>query len=337
MNTIYHLAFLLLFQFPFSVEKAPQSTLTASLSAKQQSLKKEKSGSANLVFRSTDGGQTWQDISKGLPLPLQDDYGFGSNDYFTDANGLHLTTGKGMYHSQPNATISYWKKEDLPYQHKNITPGKNGIYTYNYQGGIFFKKNGTSVWLPVFSNFKEKEIGNIFETAEGTIFISTNSSVFKSTDEGKTWKNLHVDGSNFAATNGVIIATNQKGIIRSTDGGETWALVIEEGGVGIAVESIEGGFAAITYNSTTKSRRIRTSYDGGKTWQAIDAGLPPDDSIACITQMGKFFFCGHPKGIYRSADNGKTWKLLLPSINNKVFNVSASGKVMYAILKDIGC
>ena len=63
-----------------------------------------------------------------------------------------------------------------------------------------------------------------------------------------------------------------RGIIRSTDDGENWALVISEGGVGIDVEQIKGGFAAITYSSASKTRRVRTSYDGGKTWQPIDAG-----------------------------------------------------------------
>jgi hypothetical protein len=50
--------------------------------------------------------------------------------------------------------------------------------------------------------------------------------------------------------------------------------VISEGGVGIDIERIEGGFAAINYSTVAKTRRIRTSYDGGKTWQAIDAGFP---------------------------------------------------------------
>ena len=75
-------------------------------------------------------------------------------------------------------------------------------------------------------------------------------------------------------SNGVLMATSSNGIIRSTDDGETWALVISEGGVGIDIEPINGGFAAITYNTQSNTRRVRTSYDGGKTWQPIDAGFP---------------------------------------------------------------
>jgi photosystem II stability/assembly factor-like uncharacterized protein len=138
-------------------------------------------------------------------------------------------------------------------------------------------------------------------------------------------------------SNGVQVATNGKGIIRSIDGGENWELVISEGGVGIDVERIKGGFAAITYSSASNSRRVRTSYDGGKTWQPIDAGLPASLSIASMIEVGENFFCGHPEGIFKSSNKGKTWELLLPSVDNKVFNLSVSGNVIYAIPRSGGC
>ena len=138
-------------------------------------------------------------------------------------------------------------------------------------------------------------------------------------------------------SNGGLLATSQQGILRSTDEGEHWDCVISEGGVGIAVERIKGGFAAITYNTASETRRVRTSYDGGKSWQPIDAGLPASLSIASIIQVGEYFFCGHPNGIFRSSDQGKTWQLLLPSIGNKVFNLSVSGNVLYAIPREGGC
>ena len=172
--------------------------------------------------------------------------------------------------------------------------------------------------------------------------------------------------------NGVLLAASSQGILRSTDDGESWALVISEGGVGIDIERIEGGFAAINYSTVAKTRRIRTSYDGGKTWQAIDAGLLPhgfidqilppvnanlpaqgfSDStwhpkdttvppvpayITTIIQVGENFFCGHSDGIYRSSDKGKTWKLVLPSVKGKMFILSVSGNVIYAIQMESHC
>lgn len=113
--------------------------------------------------------------------------------------------------------------------------------------------------------------------------------------------------------------------------------MLNEGGVGIAVEVIENGFAAINFNTSSESRRIRVSYDGGTSWQAIDKGIPASLSIASIKQVGKYFFCGHPDGIFRSADNGKSWELLWPSIGEKVFNLEVVDGVIYAVAMDGGC
>ena len=131
--------------------------------------------------------------------------------------------------------------------------------------------------------------------------------------------------------------------------------MIREGGVGIAIERIEGGFAAISCNTTTTSRRIHVSLDDGETWKAIDEGLRPSLFISSIKQMGKYLICSHPDGIFRSSDMGKTWNIVLPSLekhefkidtafrintfsdNRKVFKLYVSGSVLYAVAKLGGC
>jgi photosystem II stability/assembly factor-like uncharacterized protein len=325
---IYNLAFLLLLPYSFV------TPITHSL----RNPNKNKSEAANIVFKSTDGGQTWQDISEGLPENLQGD-GFERDGFFANDSGFHLRAGNGIYHSKPNSTAPFWKKEIFPDKQGSIAPGKTGIFAYNYDGQFLQKINGTGVWSPMYTNLQQREVRTVFETAGGTVFIGSNDGLFKSTNSGKTWKHVHTGGwvMKLVESNGVLLATSQGGILRSTDDGENWDLVISEGGVGIAVECIKGGFAAITFNTESSTRRVRTSYDGGKTWQPIDAGLPAQLSIASIIEVGEYFFCGHPTGIFRSSDKGKTWKLLLPSIENKVFNLFVSGNVIYAIPRDGGC
>lgn len=330
MNIIYNLAFFLVLQFLL-----PHTPHLPGCLQEQQT---EKTKADKIVFKSADGGQTWQDISEGLPKPVQGD-GNVREVFFANDHGLYLTAGNGIYQSKPNAKAPFWKKEIFFNEYSSIAPGKAGIIAYNYEGKISQQISGTSIWLPVYTNFHKSSIRNVFETTGGTIFIGTDSGLFKSTDSGKTWKHVHAGGwvMKLVESNGVLMATSMKGIIRSTNGGENWELVINEGGVGIAIENIQGGFAAITYNTTSETRRVRTSYDGGKTWQPIDAGLPATPLIASIIQVGENFFCGHPDGIFRSSDKGKTWKLLLPSIENKVFNLSVSGNVIYAIPRNGGC
>ncbi len=338
MNSHY-LACLLLFQFFFAfdpeVKFSPSSPLPDSL----QRQKTETRGAANIIFKSTDGGQTWQDISEGLPENLRVD-GIQRDGFVEKDSELYVRTGNGIYHRNPNSAAPLWRKEIFPGEQRSLAPGKTGVYAYDYSDGHFLQKtNGTSVWVPTYTSLQEKRVRMVFETDGGTIFIGSDQGLFRSTTGGKTWKQVQAGGwvMKLVESNGVLMATSQEGIIRSTDQGENWDLVISEGGVGIAVERITGGFAAITYNTESETRRVRTSYDGGKTWQAIDAGLPASLSIASIIQVGEFLFCGHPTGIFRSSDQGKTWKLLVPSIEDKVFNLSVSGNVIYAIPRAGGC
>ena len=335
---IYNLAFLLLFQFPLVGNEALEFPASSLITDSQQKLNINKPGVVNIVFKSTDGGQTWLDISEGLPENLQED-DIQQDGFFANENGLYLRAENGIYHSKPNSTAPFWEKEIVPDEHRSIAPGKIGIFAYNWNGKFLQKINGTSVWSPMYTNFQVKEVRTVFETAGGTVFIGCDNGLFKSTNSGNTWKQVHTGGwvMKLVESNGLFLATSQSGIIRSTDDGETWNHVISEGGVGMAVERIKGGFAAITYNTESETRRVRTSYDGGKNWQPIDAGLTATLSIASIIQVGEYFFCGHPTGIFRSSDKGKTWKLLLPSMENKVFYLFVSGNVIYAIPRNGGC
>src|SRR4249920_1961164 len=129
---------------------------------------RNKSGLVNIVFKSTDGGQTWQDISKGLPENLQKD-SIRGNSFFANDKGLFLRVGNGLYHSTPNATAPFWTKEIFPDEDSSINPGKNGIVAYNYWTVNVKKTNGTSVWSPVFDTFQIPVVRSAFETAGGAI------------------------------------------------------------------------------------------------------------------------------------------------------------------------
>jgi photosystem II stability/assembly factor-like uncharacterized protein len=297
----YLLSFFLLFPSLFSCNQTIKDPTASHLVDDLQTLKTGTTGTANIVFKSADGGETWQDISEGLPEGLRDDYDIGRNGFFVNENELWLTDGNGIYHCEPNSKAPSWTKE-----------------------------------------------------------------------VGKNWKQIHTGGgSKLVESNGVLLSTSDRGIIRSTDGGKNWELVISEGGVGIDVASIKGGFAAINYSTAAGTRRIRTSYDGGKTWQPIDAGFPGQAIIdsplrpinagnpaqasndsgwhpkeatptapeykTSIIQVGENFFCGHTDGIYRTSDKGKTWKLLLRSKKGKMFNLFVSGNVIYALQMENHC
>jgi photosystem II stability/assembly factor-like uncharacterized protein len=312
----------------------------------------------NIILQSKDGGQTWQDISHGLP-EIEQPEGF-----FAGASELYLRTNGVMYHSKSNLKTPVWEKENVPVQ--RIAFYREGVIAYSYDGYIYKKKYSSDPdsyqdWLPIYTSLKSTkkerhEVATIFEAADGTVFKSTGKSFAKSADKGQSWKLIQKGWvGDIVESEGVLLATGQQGIMRSTDKGEHWEWVISEGGVGIAIEQIEGGFAAIAYNTQTKSRRIHLSRDGGKTWQVISEGLQPSSNISSVKQIGSDLFVGHPEGIFRSSDKGKTWHrvhagfgnalhaLKFVSLNTapasveKVFNLHVSGKVLYAVAVLPGC
>ncbi len=327
-------AFLFLLPCVMSCQQAYEPFFAHSTQAMGQDSVRSQSPAAYAIYQSADAGQTWQDISEGLPK------GCIPNLFFADKGEVFLSAVQGIYRKTHDPNHICWEKEMFLEAPINaFSAGPADMIAYDTNGRFFKKGNGKDVWMPVFKDFQGSSVRTVFSARDGSVFIGCDNGIFKSADQGNTWKQVMSNGwaIHMAEANGVLLCTNTRGILRSTDGGEHWDVVLSEGGVGIAVEAIQGGFAAITYNAASESRRIRISTDGGKTWQAIDAGIPPSQLISSIKQVGNSFYCGHPKGVYRSDDGGKTWKLILPGVEGKVFNLSVCGGVVYAVLRDGGC
>lgn len=329
-----HLAFMLLALSLTACQQVEEKALASLSSNTATGLAVAKTGTANIVFQSSDSGQNWQDISAGLPE------GTKAFLFFAGKDELILGDDKGNYTTKTAPKSTKWEKElAMDQQLLSVSASPSGAIAINNNGQFFQQQQDKNVWMPIFTNFKSSLGRSVFTAKDGSIFIGADNGLFKSADQGKTWKHVMQDGwaFNMAESDGVLLCTNDGGILRSTDGGETWDVVLYEGGVGIDVEAIKGGFAAITYNTESESRRVRTSTDGGKTWQAIDAGLPPSKLISSIKQVGNYFYCGHPDGIYRCVAGGNFWELLLPTIGEKVFNLTVSEGMLYAVLQDGGC
>jgi photosystem II stability/assembly factor-like uncharacterized protein len=331
-----------------ALEYAPSSpTKDSSFTANPITTNDAEPAATNIILQSKDGGLTWQDISQGLPKNEEPE------DFFASESDLYLRVNDVMYRSESNLNTPVWEKENgLDQKSNSIAFNRSGVMAYNYDGQVYQKMSATGNWLPIYTNFKRHLMQTIFETTDGTVFIGSDHGLYKSTDKGRNWRLVKNEGwvTDIVESEGVLIGTGQNGIMRSTDNGEHWESVISEGGVGIAVERIEDGFASISYNTKTQSRRIRISLDNGKTWKAIDEGLPVSSSISSIKQLGKYLFCGHRDGIFRSSDMGKTWDIVHPSFDNmikitffnamnneRVFKLYVSRNVLYAVARNSGC
>ena len=241
--------------------------------------------------------------------------------------------------------------------------GSENIYFVGYTGGGVAKTEDAGItWKNVSDGFfKVGSIGEIAvsESDPNVIYVGTGEhavrgvmtsygdGVYKSTDGGKTWKNIGLEKSRHIsdiaihpANPEVVLVAAQgpvhgpggdRGVYRSTDGGATWkrTLFVDEN-TGISSLSMDMKNPRMVYAATWQHRRypwkvesggpgcaIWKSADGGETWNKIVEGLPKEMgkigvSVSRANPNRVYAIVEAEKskaGLYRSDDGGKKWNL----------------------------
>jgi photosystem II stability/assembly factor-like uncharacterized protein len=216
-------------------------------------------------------------------------------------------------------------------------PGNPDIlYVGAASSGLYKSVNGGITFDPVFESGRTLSIGAIavqpdnpdvvyVGTGEGAVrnSISFGDGIYKTTDGGRTWKNLGLTDSErfgrivihpsnpqvvLAAALGHAFGPNQeRGVFRSTDGGATW------------------------------QRTLFVNESTGASDVAID---PQDPNIVYagmyeyLRQPWSFRSGGPGSGLYRSTDGGVTWtKLTNPALKNGLPGAKLIGRVGVSIHK----
>lgn len=191
-------------------------------------------------------------------------------------------------------------------------PGDPAVYYFGANGGGVWKTtDGGTVWKPIFDSQSVASIGalalapsnpNIIYVGSGenNVYsdITYGNGVYKSADAGETWKHLGLEDTRHIARilvdprnpDVVLLAamghsygpSTERGVFRSTDGGRTWKRVLYKDDVTGAVDLCFAlGDSRIVYaalwHAIRKPGQIETSFGSGS-------------------------------GIYKSTDEGVTWK-----------------------------
>jgi photosystem II stability/assembly factor-like uncharacterized protein len=224
-------------------------------------------------------------------------------------------------------------------------PAKDHLYTIYmapWIGGLWKTTNNGTTWEPIFDGQSTGSIGavalaptkpNIVWVGTGDAFTSRSSyagdGIYKSTDGGKTWKNMGLRDSHhiariavhrtnpdivYVAVMGHLYSTNQeRGVFKTTNGGETWEKVLyinESVGVIDLVmnpEDPEILYAAAydkvrlpwqIINGGPESGVYKTT-DGGLHWRKLGGGLP----TGRIGRIGLDIYPKNPDILYAIVEN----------------------------------
>jgi photosystem II stability/assembly factor-like uncharacterized protein len=227
-------------------------------------------------------------------------------------------------------------------------------------GNLWKTTNSGITWSPVFDNQASYSIGTVTIDPNNpeTVWVGTGENVsgrhvgwgdgvYRSTDGGKTWRNMGLKGSEHIGkilvhpdnSDVVLVAAEgplwnsggDRGVFKTTDGGESWQLVLEiDENTGVTDLEFDPTNPAVVYAAAYQRRRhtwallaggpesgIYKSTNNGDSWRKVTKGLPGGD-------MGKIGLAVTPanpnlvyatieannsqKGFYRSLDRGESWE-----------------------------
>ncbi len=270
------------------------------------------SGSArrsDALYRSEDGGATWQPATNDLPpgsitaLHVDSD----SGDVYVGAQSLDGASG--LWHSPD------WGRHWQPVSLDQATPPSDGLLIRR----ITRDAGGRYLYLGT--------------TGTGE---RPDSYIYRSNDNGRTWSVypavLYGQRPGGILANLIphptrpdrsFITTYGGELLVSNDAGQTWNLVGEpasspEAGtnpaqLAFSPDAPDSALLVRGPNSPDADAiAIAASTDGGTTWQTVPAtGLPTRDGPRALAALpGGIFLLNTTSGTYRSPDGGATWQPL---------------------------
>jgi len=245
------------------------------------------------VFSTHDGGQSWQQKSKGLD----------GRDVFTlkqSSNGtLVAGTNKGVFELAP--TYLYWHPIN------NVVLEKTVSRTVKLKSGKTKSVSSTSSTRSVL----EGRVSDA-DVASSRWFAATSAGLFTSKDEGKVWMGGPVAGQqdfvSVQAHEGLVVAATHSSVLVSQNAGATWqpaALASYPINVRSVTVTPEGQIFVSTREGAFHSA------DSGQSWNHVVAGLP-DKDITSVTYDGShkrlLATSGQTGVVFESADGGSTWQ-----------------------------
>lgn len=305
---------------------------------------------SNIIFQSKDGGDTWQDVSAGLPENLL------VGRVLVDRDKLYLAAEHELFHSEINTSAPFWMGSPrLGVSITNLFAGQHGPYLNSYENGFYKAIPGTEVLIPLHHALEDKTVRVGLETPDGTLFIGCESGLFKTADSGTSWKQIMAGTgvNSLTMANGVLLCGTHDGILRSTDAGENWEKVLTKGGPAFGTGYAKGRFYTITQGNKNWNEggvnQLHFSTDDGKTWQRMGENLAsaqllfrnemsskPIRNIFDLKYAGKYLFCSCDAGVYRSSDWGKSWEPVFQNDGQNNIQLAVYGDVVFAV-QVIGC
>jgi photosystem II stability/assembly factor-like uncharacterized protein len=338
------------------------------------------------VFKSIDYGRTWQPIFDDQPTASVGAIAVSISNpnvaYVGSGEALHrpdLSVGDGIYKSiDAGKTWTHLGLRDGQQIAQVAVDPKNPDrifvavaghpYGPNEERGIYRSLDGGKTFEKVL--YRDENVGGsdvlvdpsnpqvvyaaLWESREGPwengVFNGGNGGIFKSTDGGKTWRQLskglpgNIVQANIAiapsAPKTLFAAVRTKTIAklyRSDDGGETWCGTTDDprpglgiGGGDLPVVRFDPKNPQIVYSASVVCWK---STDGGKTWDGWHGAPGGDDyqNIWINANNPDIILLGSDQGAIVTVNGGKSWSSWFNQSTAQLYHVSADNTFPYRL------
>jgi photosystem II stability/assembly factor-like uncharacterized protein len=281
------------------------------------------------VFKSTDNGATWSGTS-GLAGNVVNSFALKGGSVWAFFSAL--PNNSGVARSTDNGNT--WQV--VP---SIITNAGESIVSDNAiivaEDNFIWRSTDDGMSWDVVEQFALTGISS-FAKAGTKLFGAATTGFHTSTDNGASWNfEPFSDGAYSFSSNGstIYLGSNSK-VFKSTDLGATWIDMSNGLGNG-GIHALLYDGSTLFAGTPADTSGIYRSTNGGKSWDAAAGGLPSAKTIRSLISFGAYIFAGtEGDGIYRSSDHGDTWAKT--DINNSllahqlVFAFCAKDDALYA-------
>jgi photosystem II stability/assembly factor-like uncharacterized protein len=185
---------------------------------------------------------------------------------------------------------------------------------------------------------------------ENAAWNGTGGGIFKSTDGGKTWRqlskglpegiiqaNLTISASSSKRLFASVASPNLVNLYRSDDGGDSWVVATTDsrpagriGGGDLSVPRIDPKNPDVIYVASTVCWK---SSDGGKTWTAFRGAPGGDDTqgIWISPNNSDVILLGFDQGAIITVNGGRSWSSWYNQSTAQLYHVSADNAFPYRL------
>lgn len=204
----------------------------------------------NNLYRTTDGGNTFDLFMNQGANSIGDMYFFDSNTGFITLAGRIFKTGDGGVNwteviQKPTLNKLQFVNNNVGFLYGGFTNGEpiagNSVFS---SGGILKTSDGGQTWTDLNLSISEITALHFFDVNTGYFATHDNGNeIYKTTDGGTTWNmiNEEVEGfileMVFLDVNNGFLVTHEGRIYRTNDGGNNWSVDYETSN-GIKLSSI---------------------------------------------------------------------------------------------------